>query len=67
MEAYQVGGSVSPHGGRATEAQSPSVPHRPRLVDGDRALCTTDQQAEHESRRRRELHLRYVGPPVHTR
>ena len=50
METHEVGGSASPHGGRATETQSPSVRHRPRIVDGDRAPCTTDQQAEHVSR-----------------
>jgi len=50
METQEVEGSASPHGGRATEAQGPSVPHRPRPVDVDRAPCTTDQQVEHESR-----------------
>ena len=50
METHEIGGSASLHGGRATEAQSISVPHRPRLVDGDRAPCTTYQQEEHKSR-----------------
>ena len=50
METHEVGGSPSPHGGRGTEAQSPSAPDHPRLIDGDRALRTTDQHVEHESR-----------------
>ena len=50
MKTHEVGGSASPHGGRATEAQSPSVPHRPSLVDGDRAPCPTDQHEEQEPR-----------------
>ena len=50
METREEEESDSPHGGRDTESQSPSVPHRPRLVDGDRALCTTAHQAERVSR-----------------
>ena len=45
-----MGGPASPHGGRATEAQGPSVPHHPRLVDGDRVPCTSDQHVGQESR-----------------
>ena len=50
METHEGVGSASPHGGRGTEAQSPSVPHRLRFVDGDRAPCTTDHQTERVSR-----------------
>ena len=41
METHEEGRSASPRGGRYTEAQS-----RPRLLDGDRAPCSTDHQAE---------------------
>ena len=50
METHEEGGSASPRGGRDTEAKSRPVPHRSRLVDGDRAPCTTDHQADRVSR-----------------
>ena len=50
METHEEGGSASAHGGRESEAQSPPVPHRPRLVDVDRMPYTTDHQAERVSR-----------------
>ena len=50
MQTHEEGGSAFPHGGRGTEAQSSPVPHRPKLVDGDRTPCTTDHQAERVSR-----------------
>ena len=48
METPEVGGFASPHGGRVTEAQGPSVAHRQRLVNFDRATCTADQQGKQE-------------------
>ena len=51
METQEVRRPASPHGGQATEAQSPSVTHRQRFVDVDRAPCTADQQEEQKSRR----------------
>ena len=50
METQEVGKSTSLRGGRATEAQGPTLPHRQRPVDVDRVPCTTDQQEEQEPR-----------------
>lgn len=36
METQEEGGSASPRYGEGTEAQGPSVGHRPRLADEDR-------------------------------